>query len=42
MNNIFIHESSYVDEDVIIGGNTRIWHFCHIQKGAQIGKNIIH
>ena len=39
MNNIFIHESSYVDEDVIIGGNTRIWHFCHIQKGAQIGKN---
>lgn len=34
-----IHPSSYVDEDVIIGENTKVWHFCHIQKGARIGKN---
>lgn len=34
----FIHESSYVDDDVHIGDNTRIWHFCHIQSGASIGK----
>lgn len=33
----FVHESSYVDEDVTIGGGTKIWHFCHIQKGAEIG-----
>ena len=38
MNNIFIHESSYVDEDVIIGGNTRILAFCQYQKGDPIGK----
>ncbi len=34
----FVHESSYVDEDVCIGEDTRIWHFCHIQSGASIGK----
>ena len=32
-----IHESSYVDEDVKIGIGTKIWHFCHIQRGAEIG-----
>jgi UDP-2-acetamido-3-amino-2,3-dideoxy-glucuronate N-acetyltransferase len=35
----FVHESSYVDSDVAIGEGTRIWFFCHIQKGTQIGKN---
>lgn len=34
-----IHESSYVDEDVSIGKNTKVWHFCHIQSGASIGEN---
>lgn len=34
----FIHESSYADEGCVIGEGTRIWHFCHIQKGAVIGK----
>lgn len=33
----FVHESSYVDEDVTIGSDTKIWHFCHIQRGAVIG-----
>ncbi len=35
----YIHESSYIDEDVLIGDNTKIWYFCHIQKGARIGNN---
>jgi UDP-2-acetamido-3-amino-2,3-dideoxy-glucuronate N-acetyltransferase len=35
----FIHESSYVDDQVVIGKGTKVWHFCHIQKGAQIGEN---
>ncbi len=35
----FVHESSYVDDDVEIGEDTRIWYFCHIQSGARIGKN---
>lgn len=39
MRGFFVHESSYIDDNVIIGEGTRIWHFCHIQKGAVIGKN---
>ena len=35
----YIHESSYVDDDVTIGSGTKVWHFCHIQSGARIGKN---
>lgn len=39
MKKYYVHESSYVDEDVTIGDGTKIWHFCHIQKGAQLGEN---
>ena len=35
----FVHESSYVDDDVQIGAGTKVWHFCHIQRGARIGQN---
>ncbi len=35
----FVHESSYIDENVRIGKGTKIWHFCHIQEGAKIGEN---
>jgi len=34
-----VHPSSYIDDDVLIGEGTRIWHFCHVQKGARIGEN---
>ena len=34
-----VHPSSYIDEDVQIGEGTKIWHFCHVQRGAVIGKN---
>lgn len=35
----FVHESSYVDDQVTIGKGTKIWHFSHIQKGAVLGEN---
>lgn len=40
MNNqtFYVHPSSFVDEDVEIGEGTKIWHFCHIQSGAKIGR----
>ena len=38
-NDFFIHESSYVDDNVEIGNGTKVWHFCHIQSGARIGEN---
>jgi len=25
----FVHESSYIDDNVYIGRGTKIWHFCH-------------
>ena len=33
----FVHPTSIVDDNVEIGDNTKIWHFCHIQSGAKIG-----
>ena len=39
MENYFLHETSIIDDNVQIGENTKIWHFCHIQSGAQIGLN---
>ena len=35
----FVHESTYVDDDVRIGDGTRIWHFCHIMSGSRIGED---
>ena len=32
------HESSIIDDPVLIGENTKIWHFSHIQSGASIGE----
>lgn len=34
----FVHESSYVDENVTIGNGTKIWHFSHVQSGTEIGE----
>ena len=34
----FVHESSYVDNNVEIGKGTKIWHFSHIQSGSEIGE----
>ncbi len=39
MKGYFVHESSYIDENVKIGENTKIWFFCHVQSGAVIGNN---
>ena len=35
----FVHESSYIDENVEIGSGTKIWHFSHIQSNVKIGEN---
>ncbi|MBQ7622841.1 MAG: N-acetyltransferase [Bacteroidales bacterium] len=39
MEDCFVHESSYVDEGASVGAGTKIWHFCHVQGGAVIGRN---
>lgn len=39
MSNYFTHPSSFVDDGVIIGDNTKIWHFSHILSGSVVGSN---
>lgn len=39
MSSFFVHESSYIDDNVTIGEGTKVWHFSHVQSGAEIGKN---
>ncbi len=33
------HPSAVIDEGVELGEGTRVWHFCHVQSGARIGKS---
>ena len=40
-NNVFVHESSFVDEPCDIGAGTKIWHFSHIMKNCIIGENCV-
>ena len=37
----FKHESSYVDDNCIIGSGTKIWHFSHVQSGTKIGDKCV-
>ncbi len=36
----FVHPTSFVDDNVVIGEGTKVWHFSHIQPGARIGKKV--
>jgi UDP-2-acetamido-3-amino-2,3-dideoxy-glucuronate N-acetyltransferase len=38
VSDVFVHESSYVDEGCEIGRGTKIWHFSHIMTGARVGE----
>ncbi len=37
----FVHDSSYVDDGVVIGEGTKVWHFSHIQTGSVIGEKCV-
>ncbi len=37
--NVYVHESSYIDDNVEIGPGTKIWHFSHVLQNCNIGKN---
>lgn len=37
----FVHPSAVVDRGAVIGRGTKIWHFCHVMKGATIGERCI-
>ncbi len=35
----YAHPSSYIDDNVLIGAGTKIWHFCHVLSHSSIGQN---
>ncbi len=37
----YVHPSAIVDEPAQIGAKTRIWHFCHVMAGAEIGQRCV-
>ncbi len=37
----YVNDNAIVDENVIIGDGTKIWHFSHVQSGAKIGENCV-
>lgn len=41
MSKVYVDPSAIVDEDVILGNGTKIWHFVHIMKEAKIGKDCV-
>lgn len=38
MADYYVHPSSFLDEGAVVGAGTKIWHFCHVMKGAVIGE----
>ena len=39
--NVFVHSSSFVEKDCLIGERTKIWHFSNILSKVKIGKNCV-
>ena len=35
---VLVHPTACVDEGAVIGEDTKIWHFCHVQSGARVGR----
>ena len=38
---MFIHNTSVVDNNVSLGKNISVWHFCHIMSGSIIGDDSV-
>ena len=38
---MFIHPSAEVEADVSIGEDSKVWHLCHIRRGAHIGSECV-
>ncbi len=37
----FVHPTAVVDEDVVLGDGTKVWHFVHVSTGARIGARCV-
>lgn len=41
MENVFVHETAIVEPGAKVGGGSKIWHFCHVMPGAELGEGCI-
>lgn len=37
----FVHPTAVVDEGAVVGAGTKVWHFSHVMKGAQLGERCV-
>jgi UDP-2-acetamido-3-amino-2,3-dideoxy-glucuronate N-acetyltransferase len=37
----YAHPTAIVDEGAVVGKGTKIWHFSHVMKGANVGENCV-
>ncbi len=37
----YIHPTAIIDDDVVIGNGTKVWHFCHVLGNCEIGDNCV-
>lgn len=38
MNDVTLHPSAIIEDGAVIGKGTKLWHHCHVMKGATIGE----
>jgi UDP-2-acetamido-3-amino-2,3-dideoxy-glucuronate N-acetyltransferase len=38
---MFVHPSAEVEADVVIGENSKVWHLCHVRRGARLGTDCV-
>ena len=38
---MFVHRTAVLDDNIELGKNISIWHFCHVMSGSRIGDNSI-
>ena len=41
MTKAFVHSTAIIDEDVVLGAGSKVWHFSHVLFGSHIGDNCI-
>jgi len=37
----FVHPTAVIDDDVVLGEGTRVWHFVHVSSGARLGPRCV-
>jgi len=38
---VYVNPTAVVDETVVIGDGTKVWHFVHVRENAEIGRNCV-